>query len=397
MYGKDSQKVRPSVQKRDLPSNHQRCKHRQRDVPRASTAEPADIRVASPVQEWRASKTSPEQSCTAGTRKREAQGKDWRAYNDSRLAKKNGKLEKTADKREAARNYAKEFGSVSAACIAVGISKSSYYYRPQKQINTAEKEANVRDLIEQAQAEFPFYGYRRIYAYLKHQRGTAINKKTILRVMRKYGLRALIWRGFKIKTTDSEHNHGYAPNLLPGKTLTGINQVWVTDITYIRIKTGFVYLSVIMDLYSRRVVGWAISKNIDAKLCLSALEIAIEERRPRAGLIHHSDRGVQYACHEYRKRLEDCEIVPSMSAKGYCYDNAFMESWFKTLKAEEVYLTEYETVEDVLKNVPYFIEAVYNTKRLHSSLGYVSPDEFEALAANGQLEKLGIQPVMRLR
>ena len=255
----------------------------------------------------------------------------------------------------------------------------------------------MRDLIEQVQAEFPFYGYRRIYAHIKRLRGTATNRKTILRIMRKYGLKALIWRGFKVKTTDSEHNYGYAPNLLPGMTLTGVNQVWVTDITYIRIKTGFVYLSVIMDLYSRRVVGWAISKNIDAKLCLSALGNAIEERYPMAGLVHHSDRGVQYACHEYRQRLEDYEIVPSMSATGYCYDNAFMESWFKTLKAEEVYLTEYETVEDVLNNVPHLIEVVYNPKRLHSGLGYVSPVEFEALAAMGQLEKHGIQPAMRLR
>jgi len=151
-----------------------------------------------------------------------------------------------------------------------------------------------------------------------------------------------------------------------------------------------------LDLYSRRVVGWAISEKIDAELCITALDDAIEKRRPRAGLIHHSDRGVQYACGEYRQRLLDHEIIASMSAQGYCYDNAFMESWFKTLKAEEVYLTEYETVDDVLKNVPRFIETVYNEKRLHSSLGYFSPVEFEELAAKGQLKNQGLDPVMQL-
>lgn len=397
MYGKDSQKVRPSVQKRDLSSNPKRYNHRQGNLPSAPVEGTACIHLASQVQEWRPPETHPGQACAIRARERETQSEDRRAHHDGGFSKKNGKLEKTADKREAARDHAKKLGSVSEACLAVGISKSSYYYRPKKRLETAESEANMRDLIEQVQAEFPFYGYRRIYAHLKRKTGTATNGKKILRIMRQYGLKALIWRGFKVKTTNSEHNYGYAPNLLPGMTLTEVNQVWVTDITYIRIKTGFVYLSVIMDLYSRKIIGWAISKNIDAKLCLSALEIAIEERRPRAGLIHHSDRGVQYACHEYRKRLEDHEIAPSMSAKGYCYDNAFMESWFKTLKAEEVYLTEYETVEDVLKNVPHFIEVVYNPKRLHSSLGYVSPVEFEALAAMGQLEKHGIQPVMRLR
>jgi transposase InsO family protein len=254
----------------------------------------------------------------------------------------------------------------------------------------------VRDLIEKVQAEFPFYGYRRVHVHLERKHGVTINGKRILRVMRKYGLRALIWRGFKIKTTDSDHPYGYARNLLPGLKVTEINQVWVADITYIRILTGFVYLAAILDLFSRKVIGWAISKRIDAELCLKALDDAIEKRRPRAGLIHHSDRGVQYACDDYRQRLQDHEIVPSMSAKGYCYDNAFMESWFKTLKAEEVYLTEYETIDDVLRGVPSFIEAVYNEKRLHSSLGYYSPVEFEKLAAKGLLEKHGIPSFMQL-
>jgi putative transposase len=254
----------------------------------------------------------------------------------------------------------------------------------------------VRELIESVQTEFPFYGYRRLHEWLERKRGVTINEKKILRIMKKYGLKALIWRGWKIKTTDPDHNFGYAKNLLPGRHVTGINQVWVTDITYIRIRSGFVYLAVILDLYSRRVVGWAISLKIDTELCLTALDDAIEKRRPEAGLIHHSDRGVQYACTAYKDRLAENGIIPSMSAKGYCYDNAFAETFFKTLKAEEVYLTEYETLEDVLKAVPRFIESVYNEKRLHSSLGYFSPEEFEKLAERKQLQKQGLQPVMIL-
>jgi len=254
----------------------------------------------------------------------------------------------------------------------------------------------VRDLIEQVQAEFPFYGYRRVHEYLKRIVGQTINKKKIRRIMDEHGLKAVIWKGFKVKTTDSDHVYGYAANLLPGRTVNGINQVWVTDITYIRIPTGFVYLSAIVDLFSRKVIGWAISKSLHHSMCLESLKMAIETRSPPKGCIHHSDRGVQYACPGYREFAEAAGLVISMSGKGYCYDNAFMESWFKTLKAEEVYLTEYETYADVIASVPKFIEAVYNSKRLHSSLGYFSPNEFEILAKSGLLEKHGIQSVISL-
>ena len=254
----------------------------------------------------------------------------------------------------------------------------------------------MRDLIEQVQTEFPAYGYRRVHEYLEKALGITINQKKIRRIMDEYGLRALIWKGFRVKTTDSDHKHGYAKNLLPGMAVTGLNQVWVTDITYIRILTGFVYLSAILDLFSRKVIGWAISKSLHHSMCLESLKMAIETRNPPKGCIHHSDRGVQYACPGYREFAESYGLVISMSGQGYCYDNAFMESWFKTLKAEEVYLTEYETYADVIASVPKFIEAVYNSKRLHSSLGYLSPNEFEILAKNGLLQKHGIQPVINL-
>ena len=219
----------------------------------------------------------------------------------------------------------------------------------------ATADAELRDRIEAVQAEFPFYGYRRVHEHLERHEGLTVNKKRLQRVMKEHGLRALIWRGFKVKTTDSKHEHGYAPNLLPGLTVDEPNQVWVADITYIRILTGFVYLAAVLDLFSRKMVGWAISQRINHKLCLAALKKAIKERRPAPGCIHHSDRGWQYACPDYRRLLDDHEIAASMSAKGYCYDNAFMESFFKTLKVEEVYLTDYETYEDVLDSVPSFM------------------------------------------
>ncbi len=193
-----------------------------------------------------------------------------------------------------------------------------------------------------------------------------------------------------MKTTDSNHNYGYAENRLAGLLVARKNQAWVTDITYVRIKTGFVYLAAVMDLFTRKIVGFAISESIDTELCLAALRHAVTNENPPRGVIHHSDRGVQYACNDYRAELEKLGMIPSMSAKGYCYDNAFMESFFKTLKAEEVYLTEYETMDDVLKSIPTFIQEMYNKKRMHSSLGYLSPVEYEELASKNLLEKRGI-------
>ncbi len=261
-----------------------------------------------------------------------------------------------------------------------------------------QRDADLRDLIEKIQLEFPQYGVRRVHMELKRHYGMDINRKRVQRIMQKFDLKALIWKGFKIKTTDSDHDYGYALNRIRGIEVTRVDQVWVADITYIRIKAGFVYLATVMDLYSRKIVGWAISDRIDAALCRDALMDAIQTRKPMPGLIHHSDRGVQYACDEYKAVLEKCGILPSMSAQGYCYDNAFMESFFKTLKAEEVYLTEYETKDDVLKSIPEFIENVYNKKRLHSSLGYYSPVDYEKLAEKGKklLKKMGAPTIVQV-
>ncbi len=251
-------------------------------------------------------------------------------------------------------------------------------------------------LLEKIQLEFPAYGYRRLHEELEKGRGITVNEKRIRRVMNKYGLKALIWRGFKVKTTNSLHNFGYAENKISGITVKAKNEVWVTDITYIRISSYFVYLACVMDLFTRKIVGYALSDRLEATVCLQALRNAVEAEKPKPGLIHHSDRGVQYACTDYREELEKSGMTPSMSAKGYCYDNAFMESFFKTMKAEEVYLTEYETTEDVEKNISRFIEEMYNHKRRHSSLGYYSPEEYEHLAGKGLLKKLGIPQFVKV-
>lgn len=268
----------------------------------------------------------------------------------------------------------------------IGISPSSYYYKPKvSRVERDRKDAELRDKIEKIQVDFAKAGYRVVREHLRRA-GERVNWKKIRRVMREYGLQAKVSRKF-INTTDSKHGHPVYPNLVEGLTVTDINQVWVADITYIRILTGFVFLAVILDVFSRRVIGWAISKSIDRTLTLTALQMAIKQRKPPRGVIHHSDRGVQYACEDYVELLKGNGFWMSMSAKGDPYDNAYAESFMKTLKNEEVYLWEYETFLDVAERIPYFIEEVYNKKRLHSGIGYLPPEEFEEMLKDEEMKK----------
>jgi transposase InsO family protein len=253
--------------------------------------------------------------------------------------------------------------------------RSSFYYQPKPQEISPEDRA-LEKRIEQITEEFTKYGYRKVTRQL-HREGNPVNHKKVYRIMREKGLLVKPSRRF-VKTTDSNHPYPVYPNLIKDRLVTDVNQVWVADITYIRIVTAFVYLAVILDLYSRKAIGYAISRQIDTNLSLAALRMAVQNRNPPPEVIHHSDQGVQYAAHDYIDELRNCKFQISMSRKGNPYDNAFAESFMKTIKTEEVYLWEYQTLEDVLTRIPYFIEDVYNQKRLHASLGYMPPSEFEA-------------------
>lgn len=267
----------------------------------------------------------------------------------------------------------------------MGLARSTYYYRSQQKSMEAEKkEADLRDRIEQIVVEFTRYGYRRVTYQLRRE-GWKVNHKRVARIMREQSLQCQIKRRW-VKTTDSDHGYRIYANQLKGLEVSRRNQVWVADITYIRILTGFLYLAVVLDLFSRRVIGWALSEQIDAELTLAGLRMALGERGAVKGCIHHSDRGVQYACHAYVEELEAAGMRISMARKGNPYDNAAAESFMKTLKYEEVYLWDYQSLEDVKRRVPYFLQEVYNHKRLHSALGYVTPEEFERAVGFGGLK-----------
>lgn len=255
-------------------------------------------------------------------------------------------------------------------------SRSTHYYRSKQSLAEAKKEAaDLRDRIEEIVVEHPRYGYRRVTHQLRRE-GWAVNHKRVARIMREESLQCQVKRRW-VKTTDSNHGYRVYPNRLEGLEVVRPNQAWVADITYIRILTGFLYLAVLLDLFSRKVIGWALSEHIDAELTVAALRMALGERGPAEGCIHHSDRGVQYACRAYVEELKAAGMMISMAGKGNPYENAVAESFIKTLKYEEVYLWDYQSVEDVKERIPYFLEEVYNHKRLHSALGYVTPNEYE--------------------
>jgi transposase InsO family protein len=237
----------------------------------------------------------------------------------------------------------------------------------------------IRDAMQKIALESAAYGYRRITAALQ-RRGFEINHKRVLRVMREDNLLCVRHRRFMV-TTDSRHNLPIYPNLAAQTAPAAINQLWVADITYIRLRTEFIYLAVILDAFSRRVIGWALGRTLEAELAVSALRMALLERKPPPGFVHHSDRGVQYASQEYTDILKKHQAEISMSRKGNPYDNAACESFMKTLKYEEVYRNEYRDFQEARAGIGEFLERVYNQQRLHSALGYVPPAEFETGAS----------------
>jgi putative transposase len=266
---------------------------------------------------------------------------------------------------------------------AVGLSRATIWRQLRQPRTSNEDELELRSQIQTIALEMRAYGYRPITAEL-HRRGVKVNHKRVLRLLREDNLLCLRQRAF-VRTTDSRHNLMVYPNLTRELVLSNINQLWVADITYIRLLREFIYLAVLLDAFSRRCIGWAISRHIDTQLTLAALQMALNTRTIQAGLIHHSDRGVQYAAADYVAVLHDHKIEISMSRTGNPYDNAKAERFMRTLKYEEIYMNDYETLAEVRASIEHFIEAVYNRKRLHSAIGYRPPVEFEASLAQLKL------------
>jgi len=265
--------------------------------------------------------------------------------------------------------------SIERMCCLVQVSRAGFY-RSLKEREPMEEEMEVRSSIQAIALEHRRrYGYRRITVELR-RRGMLVNHKRVARMMREDNLIGLRPRSFVV-TTDSRHDLEVYLNLAKRMKLTGINQLWVADITFIRLKTEFVYLAVILDAYSRKVVGWALERTLASRLAIAALEKAIGERQPSAGLVHHSDRGAQYACGDYVSVLRRHQMIPSMSRPANPYDNASCESFIKTLKREEIYANEYRDLDHLRANMEVFLEDYYNRRRLHSALGYRPPEEFE--------------------
>lgn len=264
--------------------------------------------------------------------------------------------------------------SVRQQCAVLGLSRATYY-RHRKQREKARRDTPLRRQVRRLARAWPAYGYRRLTRALGRC-GFPANHKRVLRLMREEGLVRRQRKRF-VRTTDSRHGFPVYPNLLPTVTLTGLDQVWHADITYIRLPQEFVYLAVILDAFSRRCIGWALERSLTTDLPLRALRMAFAARAVPPGLIHHSDQGVQYAASAYTELLQAAGVRISMSRQGNPYDNAKAESFFKTLKYEEVYLWEYENLTQAQRRIGCFVDDVYNRKRLHSALGYRPPLEFE--------------------
>jgi putative transposase len=273
---------------------------------------------------------------------------------------------------------------VSRLCQIVGVSRAGYY-RFRRHSEFKPKAMNLRNEIQHIALRWPAYGYRRVHAELVRQ-GWQVNHKRVLRLMRVDDLLCIRRRKF-VFTTDSRHGLPIYPNLVEGLVLSGVDQLWVADITYIRLQLEFIYLAVLLDAFSRRCIGWALQRTLETTLALEALRMGLRRRTPKPGLIHHSDRGVQYASRDYTAELEQHGIRISMSRTGSPYDNAQAESFMKTLKYEEVYRTEYRTLEEAQASIAEFLEKIYNRQRLHSALGYRPPVEFEGQLARAQATK----------
>jgi putative transposase len=279
---------------------------------------------------------------------------------------------------------------LSELCQLTEVSRPGFY-RWRDEEPAADPDMVLRDQIQRIALDFSYYGSRRVARELD-ERGFNVNRKKVQRLMREDNLLCLRKRRFVV-TTDSNHALPVYPNLARDMVLTGIDQLWRSDITYVRLETEFVYLAVVLDAFSRKVVGWALGRTLEATLAIEALEMALETRRPAAGLVHHSDRGVQYASGDYTDLLKANGVEISMSRSGNPYDNAQCESFMKTLKYEEVYRNEYRDLAEARAQIGAFIEQVYNEKRLHSALGYLPPARFEAQLAKRMMEAAAPQPV----
>jgi transposase InsO family protein len=273
--------------------------------------------------------------------------------------------------------------SILRMCDLAGVSRASFYRHWEKKAPT-EAEMALRDAIQRTAVAHRFYGYRRV-AVLVQRAGYEVGVKKVRRLMKEDNLLAVRRRKF-VATTDSSHRFVVYPNLAASLIVNDVNQLWVADITYVRLQREFVYLAVVLDAFSRRAVGWAVARNLQTPLPLAALERAIDGRRPSPGLVHHSDRGCQYASNEYVRRLEEIGAVLSMSRPGCPWENGQCESFLKTLKREEIDARPYHTMEELEQHIEEFIEQIYNHIRLHSALGYRSPAEFEEQQAQRKTE-----------